>query len=199
MRKIMNRFVYASIAAVCLVPLLLDAAPASPIAAAAERGDKDAVRALLKQAADVNGSQGDGMTALHWAATHGDAELAAMLVYAGANVRATTRLGGYTALHLASQAGSASVIKTLVAAGANVNAPTSTGATPLMLAATSGSADAVTRAARTLCRRQRQGRRQRSDRADVRRRAGPCGGRARAAPARRRCQRSRRTSSIRRR
>ena len=143
MRKTMTRCVYATIAAVCLVPLL-HAAPASPIAAAAERGDKDAVRALLKQAVDVNGSQGDGMTALHWAATHGDAELAAMLVYAGANVRATTRLGAYTALHLASQAGSASVIKTLVAAGANVNAPTSTGATPLMLAATSGTADAVT-------------------------------------------------------
>src|SRR5438034_5022344 len=101
MRKTMTRCVYAMIAALCLVPLL-HAAPASPIAAAAERADKDAVRALLKQAADVNGSQGDGMTALHWAATHGDAELAAMLVYAGANMRATTRLGGYTALHLAS-------------------------------------------------------------------------------------------------
>jgi ankyrin repeat protein len=143
MRKTMTRGVCATIAALCLAPLLLHAAPASPIAAAAERGDKEAVRALLGQAADVNGSQGDGMTALHWAATHGDAELTAMLVYAGANLRATTRLGGYTALHLAGQAGSAAVIKTLVAAGANVNAPTSTGATPLMLAATSGTADAV--------------------------------------------------------
>jgi len=48
-----------------------------------------------------------------------------MLVYAGANVRATTRWRLHRAWHLASQAGSASVIKTLVAAGANVNAPTS--------------------------------------------------------------------------
>ena len=27
---------------------------------------------LLQQGADVNGAQGDGMTALHWAAEHGD-------------------------------------------------------------------------------------------------------------------------------
>jgi len=60
------------------------------------------------------------MTALHWAAMHGDADLAALLLYAGANVRATTRLGGYTALHLASQQGAAAAIKTLAANGANV-------------------------------------------------------------------------------
>jgi ankyrin repeat protein len=40
------------------------------------RAIRDAVKALLKQAADVNGAQGDGMTALHWAAMKNDAELA---------------------------------------------------------------------------------------------------------------------------
>ena len=58
------------------------------------------------------------MTALHWAAQKGDAELVAMLLAAGANVRATTRLGGYTPLHLASQAGHAHVVAALLAAGA---------------------------------------------------------------------------------
>ena len=43
------------------------------------RGDRDAVRALLQQGADVNAAQGDGMTALHWAAERGDAEMTAML------------------------------------------------------------------------------------------------------------------------
>ena len=48
---------------------LLSAAPSgSPVADAAMRGDRDAVRALLKDGADVNAAQGDGMTALHWAA-----------------------------------------------------------------------------------------------------------------------------------
>ena len=60
----------------------------SPIADAAARGDREAVIALLKKAADVNAAQGDGMTALHWAAMNGDAELAEMLIIAGANVRA---------------------------------------------------------------------------------------------------------------
>src|SRR5581483_7276162 len=59
---------------------------------AAQAGDREAVRALLKQAADVNAAQGDGMTALHWAALKNDAELAQTLLFAGANVRATTRI-----------------------------------------------------------------------------------------------------------
>ena len=63
------------------------------------------MRTLLKQGADVNAAQGDGMTALHWAARNGDVELAQMLLYAGANVKATTRLGGYTPLMLAARAG----------------------------------------------------------------------------------------------
>src|SRR5215203_2374781 len=92
----------------------------SPVADAAARGDRDAVKSLLKQAADVNGAQGDGMTALHWAAMNGDAELAQMLIFAGANVRATTRLGTYTPLYLASQQGHATVIQALIKAGGYV-------------------------------------------------------------------------------
>ena len=58
--------------------------------------DSATVRQLLKGGADANAAQGDGMTALHWAAIHGDAALAEMLVVSGANVRATTRIGGFT-------------------------------------------------------------------------------------------------------
>jgi uncharacterized protein len=116
---------------------------AAPVAAAAMRNDAAAVRALVKDGKDVNAAQGDGMTALHWAAMHGDAELTATLLYAGANVRATTRLGAYTALHLAAQAGEAPVMARLIAGGASATALTTTGATPLMLAAASGNAAAV--------------------------------------------------------
>ncbi|HZT75218.1 MAG TPA: ankyrin repeat domain-containing protein [Vicinamibacterales bacterium] len=105
--------------------------------------DAAAVRALLRRGADVNTAQGDGMTALHWAAKNGDAELAAMLLEAGANVRATSRLGEYTPLHLAAASGAAPVIDALLRANAAVDAPTATGATPLMLAAGAGSVAAV--------------------------------------------------------
>jgi uncharacterized protein len=121
----------------------LGAAARAPIADAAERRDAAAIRTLLKQGADVGAAQPDGTTALHWAALHGDTALASMLLVAGANVRATTRLGGYTPLHLASQTANAALITILLDGGADVKAPTSTGATSLMLAARVGSVESV--------------------------------------------------------
>lgn len=102
-----------------------------------------AVRELLKSGNDVNAAQGDGMTALHWAASHGDAELVGMLLVAGANVRATTRLNGYTPLFLAARDGNAAAVAKLLEAGADAKAASVTGSTPLMLAAGSGNLDAV--------------------------------------------------------
>ena len=115
------------------------------VADAARMGDTAAVKTLLKSGADVNAAQGDGMTALHWAAQKGDPELVGMLLAAGANVRATTRLGGYTPMHLASQAGHARVVAALLAAGVSADVATATGASPLMLAARSGSVETATR------------------------------------------------------
>jgi uncharacterized protein len=121
----------------------LHAAPLT-VESAARSGDKAAVRDLLQHGANVNAASADGMSALHWAAERGDADIAAILVRAGANVDATTRLGGYTPLLLAAKNGHAPVVKELLEAGADANAPTSTGTTPLMLAAASGVAEAVT-------------------------------------------------------
>ncbi len=121
----------------------------SSVADAAKAGDVAAVKTMLKTGADVNAAHGDGMTALHWAAVRGDAALAQMLLSAGANIRATTRLGGITALHMASQAGHAQVVAALMAAGADANTTTTTGATAVMLAARAGSADTVTRLVET--------------------------------------------------
>jgi uncharacterized protein len=125
------------------ISALLSAAPADTVADAAQLGDRDAVKALLKQAADVNAAQGDGMTALHWAAMKNDADLAQTLLYAGANVRATTRIGNYTPLLLAAKNGNAAVMEPLLGNGADVNAATANGTTPLMFAAASGNTDAV--------------------------------------------------------
>ncbi len=129
-----------------LVALLWAAPPPdSPVADAAMLGQVEAVRALLEQGADVNAAQGDGMTALHWAAESRNAEMADLLIAAGANLAAVTRLGDYTALHLAAKAGSGPVVRALSTAGADIHAVTSTGgATPLHFAAASGNGEAVT-------------------------------------------------------
>ena len=57
---------------------ILAAASSSPVADAAMKGDREALRTLLKQGADVSGAQGDGMSALHYAAERGDAEMTEM-------------------------------------------------------------------------------------------------------------------------
>ena len=128
---------------VAMGALCLAASDESRVADAAMNGDRTAVRTLLKQGLDVNAAQGDGMTALHWAARQGDVETARMLIYAGANVKAATRLGAYTPLFMASQLGHATVIDTLLKAGADPKGTTSNGTTPLMAASASGKADAV--------------------------------------------------------
>ena len=131
------------VGAVVLTAVALDAAVESPVADAAMRRDVEAVRSLLDRGADANVARGDGMTGLHWAATHGDRELAALLVEAGASPEALTRIGDHTPLHVASTMGHAEVLLVLAEAGADVNALTTTGATPLHFAAASGSRAAV--------------------------------------------------------
>ena len=139
-----RRVMIAAGFALYLTALAGAAASTSPVADAAMRADRDGVRALLKQGADVGGAQGDGMTALHWAAERGDVALADMLLYAGANVAAVTRIGQYTPLHLASRTGSVPVVQALLKAGANPAAKTTnTGVTALHLAAASGNAEVV--------------------------------------------------------
>ena len=115
----------------------------SPVADAAQQGDLVEVRSLLRSGADVNAAQSDGMTALHWAAADGHAEIARTLLYAGATVRSTTRLGGYTPLHLAARSGDAEIAGILLDAGANPNAFTSTGVSALHFAADADAAGVV--------------------------------------------------------
>jgi ankyrin repeat protein len=135
---------YALILAVVLTATMSAQQVVSSVADAAARGDKAAVKQLLKDGADVNGAQGDGMSALHWAAQRGDAELAEILLYAGANIAAVTRIGQYTPLHLAAQTGSAAVTRALLKGGADVNAKTSTsGVAPIHMAASAGSAEVI--------------------------------------------------------
>lgn len=129
-----------------LVTMLMTASspPESPVSDAAMRNDVERVRSLLLGGADANAAQGDGMTALHWAAENSNAELADMLVYAGANVAGVTRLGEFTPLHLAAKKSAAGVVDVLLAAGADPEAVTSTGGVaPLHFASGAGSVPIV--------------------------------------------------------
>lgn len=103
---------------------------------AARNGDLAAVQTLLAGGADANRAQGDGMTALHWAAERGHAAVADLLLSAGATVDAKTRIGSYTPLHLASRGGHGSIATALLDAGADPHATTTgSGVTPVHLAA----------------------------------------------------------------
>ncbi len=129
--------------AVGMAVITAAAAVDAPVADAARGRDLEAVRSLLAGGADANAALGDGMTGLHWAAQHGDAEMTVLLMDAGADPTAVTRIGEHTPLHVASRAGHAPVVTALVVAGADVQASTTTGATPLHFAAASGSGEAV--------------------------------------------------------
>ena len=119
------------------------AALLSPVLDAAKRGDLETLKAELRSGADVNAAQGDGFTALHWAAKTGNREVAEILIAAGADIRATTRLGGHMPLHVAAAAGQAGIAEALLEAGAPGDAMTSTGAQPLHLAAAAGVPEVV--------------------------------------------------------
>lgn len=106
-------------------------------------GNGAAVSALLREKADVNAAQGDGTTALHWAAFHDDLAMVKALLAAGANPKAATREGALTPLSMACTNGSAAVIEALLKAGADANEKNANGTTALMTAASSGSVDAL--------------------------------------------------------
>jgi ankyrin repeat protein len=109
----------------------------SQLADATEKSDRAAIRSLLKQRADVNAPQADGMTALHWAAYRDDFETAKALVEAKANVKATNRYG-VTPLSLACQNGNPAIVELLLKHGADPNTTTRGGETALMTAARTG-------------------------------------------------------------
>jgi uncharacterized protein len=138
MRNTSRLFCFGSILSVAAF-----AAAPSPVADAAMRHDKPAVRALLTQKTDVNAPQSDGTTALMWATRANDAELVDLLLSAGANAKAANREGA-TALLQASENGSAAIIEKLVRAGADVNGRfLTTGETALMQASRTGNVEAI--------------------------------------------------------
>ena len=113
-----------------------------PLIDAVKKRDHQTVRALLRQKVNVNVTEADGFTALHWAAQRNDLQLVELLLAAGASVKASTRYS-ITPLYLAATNGNAAIIERLLDAGADANSTAEQGQTTLMSAALSGKADAV--------------------------------------------------------
>ncbi len=119
------------------VPLAPAAAdvPASPLAEAAMRGDKQTLAALLERGGlDLDAPGRDGTPALHWLVRVSDRATAERLVRAGADVNAASRYG-VTPLELAIGAGDAAMVRWLLDAGADTTLPDHAGEAPLLQAA----------------------------------------------------------------
>jgi ankyrin repeat protein len=108
----------------------------SPLISAAQQNNLENLRAAIATSGvqlDDNSSLG-GMSALHWAAKNGNAEMVAMLLEAGADPTVTSRVGK-TPLTMAAESGQMEVLKTLVAKGGNIESIDQIGGTPLLWAA----------------------------------------------------------------
>jgi ankyrin repeat protein len=109
---------------------------------AVKSGDRQAVRAFLKNHANLNAADPDGTTPLEWAVRGDDLDMARLLLDAGADAKAANRLG-VTALSLAATNRNAAMIQMLLQAGGDPNATQPGGQTVLMTAARTGSPEAV--------------------------------------------------------
>jgi uncharacterized protein len=126
----------------CLAGTTSIFAAGSPLIEAVKKQDVQAARSLLKQKIDLNATEADGFTALHWAAQRNDLQLVDLLLGAGARARMSTRYS-ITPLYLAAVNGNAAIMERLLKAGADPNSTAQEGQTMLMTAALSGKADAV--------------------------------------------------------
>ena len=136
----------AAAAVALLASTWIGAATVDPrLMQAVKNRDIESVRALLNErprVIDVNAAQGDGATALHWAAHRDDLAIVDLLLRSGARANVANDLGA-TPLHLACTNRSAPIVERLLAAGANANATLLNGETVLMTCARAGAADAV--------------------------------------------------------
>ncbi len=119
------------------------AAQAPSVVAAVKSGNAPAaLRAAIGAHADVNARDGDGTSALAWAAHRDDGDSVDLLLLAGADPNLVNDYG-VGALSLACENANEAIVRRLLAAGATPNVRQWTGATPLITCATTGSLPAV--------------------------------------------------------
>jgi ankyrin repeat protein/mono/diheme cytochrome c family protein len=120
-------------------PLLLGA---DTLPDAVHRRDAARIRSMLAGQPDVLARDGDGNTALHWAALNGDSRLVKELLKSGALATATNHVGATPLLYAVGNVDSA---RALLESGAEVNRASKFGTTPLLAAARYPQSSAVVR------------------------------------------------------
>lgn len=114
----------------------------APLADAVEANDPVTLAKLLEGEPEINATQVDGMTALHWAAYHDNTKIGKELLKHGADPRANNRYE-IGPLHLACLNGNGELVQALLKAGANPDAAIPGGETALMTASRTGKIGAV--------------------------------------------------------
>lgn len=109
---------------------------------ALKAGDAKTAEVLLDGVRDVNASEPDGTTALHYAVLNNEVDLARQLIRKDAQVNTRTRYG-ITPIYLAAQNGSAEMTELLLKNGANANEQYREGETVLHTATRTGNFDTV--------------------------------------------------------
>ena len=104
---------------------------------AAEEGDVNMIKALIKKGVDVNATDEDGWSPLHMAAAKDHSEVIKVLLSHGADVNAKNKWGR-TPLHMAAANDCSEVAKLLISHGGDVNARDKDGKSPLHFAAEYG-------------------------------------------------------------
>jgi ankyrin repeat protein len=123
-----------------VIAVVLTAATAyaqSPLADRIQSGDRRAALDLVAKGSDVNQTQADGTTPLHWAVYRFDRELVQTLLKKGARVNAVNRYGS-SPLSEAVRVANLDITEMLLEAGADANITNEDGQTVLMLAARTG-------------------------------------------------------------
>ena len=111
---------------------------------AIQNADHTTLLSLLdRKDIDVNGSRGDGSTALSWAAYEDDEIAIDLLIRAGADVNVATDFHAVTPLALACANGNSGAVAKLLAAGADPNFAKRGGETPLMACANTGAEEGI--------------------------------------------------------
>ena len=129
--------IFALTLLLCSATINLVASDRSSIVDLAAAGDWRGVEALIREGAEVNAVQGDGMSALHWAAKHSQSRAVGLLLQAKADANAETAYS-MTPLAIAAMLDSPKVVELLLEANAEANKKLPGNTTLLMLASRTG-------------------------------------------------------------